>query len=208
MAKCEICNDTGKRLGSDYLDCSCPMAKRRQSIDEFVAQYHEANRKNDDYDSHFAVDRRARLECAAEFSAEIAALKAVALVRERRIANLEGQLQFSEEHGAAQRAHIDAIAERLGTDPRDKEQVVSVMEKIDGLKLQNQAQSDAQANEKDAARYRWLRMQDWFDGELYVLPDPKAVLTRGLGLGADCPSRERLDSAIDAAMQAQGGNHG
>ena len=53
---------------------------------------------------------------------------------------------------------------------------------------------------KDAARYRWLREQDWFSGTLCVLRDPKRVLTSGIGLGADCPSHHRLDAAIDAAM--------
>ena len=58
---------------------------------------------------------------------------------------------------------------------------------------------------KDAARYRWLRMQDWFSGSLCVLRGPKKVLTSGAALGADCPSRERLDAAIDAAMGSANG---
>lgn len=53
----------------------------------------------------------------------------------------------------------------------------------------------------DAERYRWLRMQNWHDGALCVVRDPyKAVR-----LGFDCPSRERLDEFIDAALAAQGG---
>lgn len=56
------------------------------------------------------------------------------------------------------------------------------------------------ADEQDAKRYRWLREQDWFSGPLCVLRDPKLVLTRAGGLGADCPSRDRLDAAIDAAI--------
>lgn len=64
--------------------------------------------------------------------------------------------------------------------------------------LQQQAGGDA----LDAARYRWLRMRDWFDGPLCVLRNPKKVLTEGRGLGADCPSRERLDEAIDAQIAA------
>ena len=59
---------------------------------------------------------------------------------------------------------------------------------------------DREALERDTARYRWLREQDWFDGVLCVLRDPKKVLSRGTGLGADCPSRDRLDAAIDAAL--------
>ena len=55
-------------------------------------------------------------------------------------------------------------------------------------------------DEVDAARYRWLRMQDWFTGPLCVVRDPQKVLAHGWALGRDCPSRDRLDAAIDAAM--------
>ena len=54
---------------------------------------------------------------------------------------------------------------------------------------------------EDAERYRWLRSQDWFCGPLCVIRDPKRVLTRGSGLGADCPSGDRLDTAIDEARK-------
>ena len=63
-----------------------------------------------------------------------------------------------------------------------------------------QQKDAAGAVEKDAKRYRFLREQDWFDSELCVLRNPKMVLTRGIGLGADCPSLERLDVFIDAAI--------
>lgn len=56
--------------------------------------------------------------------------------------------------------------------------------------------------ERDAARYRYLRMCDWFSSDLCVLRDPKKALTSGAGLGADCPSRYRLDTFIDAAITA------
>lgn len=62
--------------------------------------------------------------------------------------------------------------------------------------------SPSSAAEKDAARYRWLRQQEWFSSDLCVLRDPKRVLTRGIGLGADCPSLSRLDTAIDDALAA------
>lgn len=75
------------------------------------------------------------------------------------------------------------------------------------LHAEAQALVDRLTAERDAAladanRYRWLRDQDWFDGPLCVLRDPKKTLTSGAGLGADCPSRDRLDSAIDAALAA------
>ena len=53
--------------------------------------------------------------------------------------------------------------------------------------------------EKEAARYRWLRMQDWETGLLAVVADPK----KAIKLGHDAPSRARLDAAIDAAMAAE-----
>lgn len=67
------------------------------------------------------------------------------------------------------------------------------------------ATADSAADARDAARYRWLRLQGWYESPLCVLRDPKAALTSGKGLGADCPSHVRLDEAIDAAMQAKEG---
>lgn len=61
------------------------------------------------------------------------------------------------------------------------------------------ARNEAEAMRADAERYRWLREQEWFESNLCVLRDPKRVLTQGIGLGADCPSGNRLDSAIDTA---------
>lgn len=55
---------------------------------------------------------------------------------------------------------------------------------------------------KNAERYLWLREQYWFSGTLCVLRNPKRVLTSGPALGADCPSRDRLDTFIDAEMSA------
>lgn len=51
----------------------------------------------------------------------------------------------------------------------------------------------------DAARYRWLRKQNWNDGELAVVVDPK----KSVRLGHDCPSLDRLDAAIDDAMKRE-----
>jgi hypothetical protein len=66
--------------------------------------------------------------------------------------------------------------------------------------------TEVEALRQDAERYRWLRQQDWFEGDLCVLRDPKRSLTSGAGLGADCPSHERLDAAIDAARAALKGD--
>jgi hypothetical protein len=48
----------------------------------------------------------------------------------------------------------------------------------------------------DAARYRWLREQNWNNCDLCVVVNPKDTVR----LGSDCPSGDRLDAAIDAAM--------
>ena len=49
---------------------------------------------------------------------------------------------------------------------------------------------------KDAERYRWLRIADWWRSPVCVLRNPKEQAK----LGSDCPSGDRLDAAIDAAM--------
>ena len=48
--------------------------------------------------------------------------------------------------------------------------------------------------QRDAGRYRWLRLQDWDASPLAVVANPRAALK----LGHDAPSRDRLDAMIDA----------
>lgn len=50
--------------------------------------------------------------------------------------------------------------------------------------------------EKDAERYRTLRGMHWEKSPLAVVADPK----RAVHLGCDCPSLERLDTAIDSII--------
>jgi hypothetical protein len=49
------------------------------------------------------------------------------------------------------------------------------------------------ATELDAARYRWLRRQQWNNSSMCVVTNPKVSIK----LGYDCPSLERLDDIID-----------
>jgi len=49
---------------------------------------------------------------------------------------------------------------------------------------------------KDAERYRWLRLADWWRSPICVIRNPKEQAK----LGTDCPTGERLDDAIDAAI--------
>ena len=53
---------------------------------------------------------------------------------------------------------------------------------------------------KDAERYRWLREQYWNSADICVVRNPKEAVK----LGHDCPSFERLDSFIDAAIAPEG----
>jgi len=55
--------------------------------------------------------------------------------------------------------------------------------------------AEVRALREDAERYRWLRAQHWNESDLAVVRHPK----QSVRLGFDCPSAERLDSAIDAA---------
>lgn len=59
-------------------------------------------------------------------------------------------------------------------------------------------------DQKDAERYRKLRAMSWFDGPLAVVTRPRETVK----LGADCPSRERLDELLDAIPAARYVGHG
>jgi hypothetical protein len=52
---------------------------------------------------------------------------------------------------------------------------------------------------KDAERYRWLRIADWWRSPLCTISNPK----KQAKLGSDCPSGDRLDAQIDAAMSME-----
>ena len=49
---------------------------------------------------------------------------------------------------------------------------------------------------RDAERYRWLREQHWNEADMAVVCYPK----KSVKLGFDCPSGQRLDEALDAAI--------
>lgn len=58
---------------------------------------------------------------------------------------------------------------------------------------------EVQAWKKDAELYRGLRQMHWSKSHLCVVRNPKTAVK----LGSDCPSGERLDVAIRAAMEKQ-----
>lgn len=66
----------------------------------------------------------------------------------------------------------------------------------DLLKLAQDYEKRLQELERDAARYRWLRRQGWNEAELCAVAWP----AQAVKLGHDCPSLDRLDTAIDAAI--------
>lgn len=51
---------------------------------------------------------------------------------------------------------------------------------------------------EDAARYRWLRKQDWTKATVVV------VQPNWVRLGTDCPTGDRLDLLVDRLRDAQG----
>ncbi|MEW6316263.1 MAG: hypothetical protein AB1670_07710 [Pseudomonadota bacterium] len=106
---------------------------------------------------------------------------------------------------------VALLRDLLGVDVRTKDcdsygvAACELQEQIDGLVNTihaQQAERDALLAErdalvKDAERYRWLRMADWWDSPLCAVRNP----AKQVKLGSDCPSRDRLDDAIDAALQ-------
>lgn len=84
------------------------------------------------------------------------------------------------------------------------EQIDQLKAEIAGLKTGYEAyeqvnaglKAEVEALRKDAERYRWLRIADWWRSPVCVIRNPKEQAK----LGSDCPSGDRLDAAIDAAM--------
>jgi hypothetical protein len=66
------------------------------------------------------------------------------------------------------------------------------------LKAAILAGAEPREDTKNAARYRWLRDQFWVKADLFVVSGSKSRVL----LGTDCPSQDRLDAAIDAAMES------
>lgn len=78
--------------------------------------------------------------------------------------------------------------------------VLSLLDQCDKAEAERDAAlAELEACRKDAERYRWLRTADWWSSPLCVVRDPKQQAKPG----TDCPSRDRLDSAIDAAMSQE-----
>lgn len=78
--------------------------------------------------------------------------------------------------------------------------VLSLLDQCDKAEAERDAAlAELEACRKDTDRYRWLRTADWWSSPLCVVRNPKEQAKPG----TDCPSRDRLDSAIDAAMSKE-----
>lgn len=60
------------------------------------------------------------------------------------------------------------------------------------------AEKERDELKKDAARYRWLRKQQWYEAAICVVAHPKEAIN----LGSYCPALDLLDEAIDTASAA------
>jgi post-segregation antitoxin (ccd killing protein) len=73
---------------------------------------------------------------------------------------------------------------------------------VDNVSAGIRAALDASVNQRyqqDAKRYQWLRDQHWSNSDVIVVKNDNNQVT----LGTECPSRERLDELIDAAIAAK-----
>ena len=91
----------------------------------------------------------------------------------------------------------------LGVEVRSKDndsygETVSILQDMadansDAFHRAYELEKENESLKKDAARYRWLRKQNWFDSDIAVVRSPN----ESIKLGYDCPSTERLDDYID-----------
>lgn len=95
------------------------------------------------------------------------------------------------------------IAELEAEIRTDEYTIADLNHQIEGFKGRI-AELEQQLEEarKDAERYRWLRTQNWDEADLCVVAYPRNAVK----LGHDCPSLDRLDDAIDAAMTEEAGH--
>lgn len=93
MAKCPICNDSGKRPGSDYLDCGCTASAERAELNTFAEdQISTSNPEERDWLIYTRAKALGRASALAELHPLWLAEKERADRAEARIAELEAQL--------------------------------------------------------------------------------------------------------------------
>jgi len=95
-------------------------------------------------------------------------------------------LGFRGARAAARRIAAEADAE-----------IASAKERIDALEAENASLRKIRKGVSEyARRYAFIRDQHWNEARLCVVVNPK----ESVRLGHDCPSGERLDAEIDAAL--------
>ncbi|MFM0058508.1 hypothetical protein PQR64_23080 [Paraburkholderia phytofirmans] len=115
-------------------------------------------------------------------------------VRTRQAARLLDEYCTGE--GTSNRVHLERLWKTLN-DSLSLEDTLECLRAPDRGGAQPLEQTRALTdNARDAARYRWLRRQQWNEADMFVVAGSKLQVR----LGTDCPSLVRLDDAIDAAM--------
>lgn len=109
---------------------------------------------------------------------------------------LTAELPCEDERDAANAASITASSAEIVQPIEDKRDLAQVVEDAGGWGAETEQFLIAQEDKRDAERYRWLRKRHWNDSTLFVVAGHHSLVR----LGTDCPSDERLDEAIDAAI--------
>lgn len=92
---------------------------------------------------------------------------------------------------------VDAVITDRSMKDRPEISTMGFTEPLVRLSDYEALQAECEKLRKDAERYRALRSMHWYDSPLAVVCNPKVAIKPG----SDCPSVERLDAAIDAAME-------
>lgn len=162
MAKCPLCNDTGKRMQANgqpgaYLGCSCTASLERADMhfdaSKFVTEYPLGGDHLDD-DLAWFIHQRAKALGRAEALAELHPLwlaeKERAELAESRITELEAQLEEAEtlisqtSHGAAER--ISAMEAQLAAaSPSDTDKLREAIEALEELADEAEANGNTSA---------------------------------------------------------------
>lgn len=224
--KCDFCQDTGSlHHDFDLLDCRhCDATTGRIALDQWLAsQYKQAGIARTDSLAAWRIHQRALAMAPKQEAQEQKPVAYMAFADNGNIRvwaekdNL-GAREAAERMGMTLMPAYAAPAAANGAMPELPAPETMIVESdighraysADQMRAYGQARAAAGPNAalvKDAERYRWLRDCDWFSSELCVLRSPKTVLAKtGITLGADCPSRTRLDDAIDVALSGAKGN--
>ena len=121
-----------------------------------------------------------------------------------RVKELEAEIGTYSAREFRMQAEIERLKRGRGRLIEVQEELIEENKRLsDDIKNQNKMLNEqvaimADLNE-DAKRYRWLREQHWNYSDLVVVTRPR----QNVKLGSDCPCDDRLDAAIDAAMEGE-----